>query len=57
MKKNRYPVDQCREKPIAASGPVVRRLNSTIHWINYYPKDSAIGLRTTFPLESDLSGG
>ena len=57
MKKNRYPVDQCRGKPIALSGPVVRRVNSTSHWINYYPKDSTIGLLTTFPLDSDLSNG
>ena len=44
-------------KPIALSGSFVRRVNSTIHWVNYYPKDSAIGFLTTFPLDSDLSGG
>ena len=37
--------------------PVVRKVDSTIHWINYYPKDSAIGFRNTYPLDSDLSGG
>ena len=37
--------------------PVVRKVDSTIQWINYYPKDSAIGFRNTYPLDSDLSGG
>ena len=38
--------------------PVVRKLDSAIHWINYHDsKDSAIGFRNTFPLDSDLSGG
>ena len=37
--------------------PVVRKVDSAIHWINYYPKDSAIGFRNTYPLDSDLSGG
>ena len=37
--------------------PVVRKVNSAVHWINYYPKDSAIGFRKTYPLDSDLSGG
>ena len=36
--------------------PVVRKLDSAIHWINYYPLDSAIGCRNTYPLDSDLSG-
>ena len=37
--------------------PVVRKVDSAIHWINYYPLDSAIGCRNTYPLDSDLSGG
>ena len=37
--------------------PVVRKVDSAIHWINYYPKDSAVGFRNTYPLDSDLSGG
>ena len=36
--------------------PVVRKVDSAIHWINYYPLDSAIGCRNTYPLDSDLSG-
>ena len=36
----------------------MRKLDSAIHWINYHDsKDSAIGFRNTFPLDSDLSGG
>ena len=37
--------------------PVVRKMDSAIHWINYYPLDSAIGCHNTYPLDSDLSGG
>ena len=37
--------------------PVVRKVDSSIHWINDYPVDSAIGLRNTYRLDSDLSGG
>ena len=39
------------------TAPVVRRVDSAIHWINYYQKDSAIGFGNTYPLDSDLSGG
>ena len=39
------------------TAPVVRRVDSAIHWINYYPKDSAIGFGNTYPLDNDLSGG
>ena len=27
--------------------PVVRKVDSAIHWINHYPLDSAIGCRNT----------
>ena len=37
--------------------PVVRKVDSAIHWINYYPKDSAIGFHNTYPLDRDLSSG
>ena len=30
--------------------PVVQKLNSVMHWINHYPVDMAIGLRTTYPV-------
>ena len=38
-------------------GAVVRKMDKSIHWMNNYPKGSAIGFRTTYPLDSDLSGG
>ena len=37
--------------------PVVRRVDNAIHRISYYPLDSVIGYRNTYPLDSDLSGG
>ena len=37
--------------------PVVRKVDSAVNWINYYPLDSAIVCRNTYPLDSDLSGG
>ena len=36
---------------------VVLKVDSTIHWINYYPKDSAIDFLNTYPLNSDFSSG
>ena len=41
----------------ASLAPVVRKVDSATQWINYYPKDSAIGFRKTYPLDGDLSGG
>ena len=38
-------------------GPVVRKVDNAIHWINLYPVDNAIGFPDTYPLDSDLSGG
>ena len=37
--------------------PVVQTLDSAIHWINHYPRDSSIGFASVYPLDSDLSGG
>ena len=38
--------------------PVVRKVDNDTHRINLYPVDNAIGLPTTYPLESaGLSGG
>ena len=37
--------------------PVVQKVDSVIHWINHYPGDNAVGLCTTYQLDSDLSGG
>ena len=36
---------------------VVQKLDSPVHWINHYWVDNAIGFRSTYPLDSDLSGG
>ena len=36
--------------------PVVPKVDSAIHWINFYPVDSAIGFPNTYPWDSDLSG-
>ena len=34
---------------------VIYPLDSAIHRINHYPVEKAIGLRTTYPLDGDLS--
>ena len=34
--------------------PVVWKVDIAIHWINHYPKDSAIGFCNTYPLDSNL---
>ena len=39
------------------SGPVVPKEDSSIHWINLYKMDSAIGFPNAYPLNRDLSGG
>ena len=38
-------------------GPVVQRLDNSIHWINHYPADSVVCFVNSYPLDSDLSGG
>ena len=37
--------------------PVVQTLGSAIHRIKIYPLDNATGFPSTYPLDSDLSGG
>ena len=37
--------------------PVVQKVDNSIHWINLYPLDSAVGFPITYPLNSDLTGG
>ena len=37
--------------------PVVQTVDNTIHRINHYPLDIAIGFAITYPVDSDLSGG
>ena len=43
--------------PLKSLAAVVRKVDSTIHWINDLPKVSAIGFRNTYPLDSDFSSG
>ena len=42
---------------LRALTPVVQKVDNTIHRINNYPVDSAIGSPNIYPLDSDLSGG
>ena len=37
--------------------PVVQTLDSTIHWINYYPAEKYYGNQLRYALDRDLSGG
>ena len=36
---------------------VVEKVDIVIHWINHYPVKNAISFHTTYPSDSDLSGG
>ena len=36
-------------------GPVVQRMNCTVHWTNYYPLDNSISFVSTYPVDGDLS--
>ena len=42
---------------IILQASVVQRLDNPIHRINHYPVDSVVCFVTTYPLDSDLSGG
>ena len=38
--------------------PVVKKMDSAIHWINHYPSDKYQGNQLRYPaVDSDLSGG
>jgi len=46
------------QHPLKGSlAPFVQKVDSSIHGINLYPLDSALGFPNTYPLDSDLSGG
>ena len=49
-------MSQCK-KCHSLQPPVVQKVDSTIHWINHYPMNKAFGLHTTYPLDTDFSGG
>ena len=42
---------------IIGLAPVVQKLDSPIHRINYYPVDKYQGNQLRYPLDRDLSGG
>ena len=42
---------------VSKLGPVVDRVDSTIHWINRYLVDKYRQNKPSYPLDSDLSGG
>ena len=42
---------------LLVQGPLVWKVDNSIHWLNLYPVDSAIGFPNSYPLDSDLSGG
>ena len=44
-------------KRIKHQAPVVKSVDNTIHRINHYPLDIAIGFTITYLVDSDLSGG
>ena len=43
--------------PFSTLASVVQTLDSTIQRIKIYPVDNATGFPSTYPLDSDLSGG
>ena len=55
------PIQMCKKDVVSIVtfdlAPVVQKVDSTIHQINHYPLDSAIGFPNTYPLDGDLSGG
>jgi len=38
-------------------GPVIRKADNAIYWVNHYPVDSVICFANSYLLDSDLSGG
>ena len=42
---------------LSPKAPVVQKVDSAIHWINYYPVDNATGFCSMYPLESNLTSG
>lgn len=53
--KSNWSNHPCKCKQL---GPVVRRVDKTIQWMNYYPMNSVVCFINTYryPLDSDLSG-
>ena len=56
-KANPVMIPELTFLPAADQAPVVQKVDSAIHWVNLCPLNSAIGFASTYPLDSDLSGG
>ena len=48
---------QIHVRLLTVQGPVVRKVDNAIQWINLYPVDSAVDFPNTYPLDTELSGG
>ena len=35
---------------------VIQKVDNPIHWINFNPLDSVVGIHNTYPLDNNLSG-
>ena len=46
---------QIHVRLLTVQGPVVRKVDNAIQWINLYPLDNAIDFSNTYPLNSELS--
>ena len=47
----------CERRSDNTPAPVVRRLDSVIHWINLHPVDNTIQIAIPYPSDSNLSVG
>ena len=48
---------QIHVRLLTVQGPVVRKVDNAIQWINLYPVDNTIDFPNTYPLYTELSGG
>ena len=46
---------QIHVRLLTVQGPIVRKVDNAIRWINLYPVDNAIDFPNTYLLDSDLS--
>ena len=55
-----YRLQYCLHEPDLSKAltrlqaPVDQKVDSTIHWINLYPVENAVGFPNTYPLESTI---
>ena len=50
-------MEKRKERSAKVLAPVVRNVDTAIHWLNLYLVDNAISFPNTYALDSDLSGG